>query len=372
MSLLEFASMTVPDVVKKAVPGFFYNDPLMKRIQTLGNVKRMGGTNVRFRRIKSGHSDVSEISATNMSVPLNKRETFDTMTGDWARFIKPFILTHLDHTRLQSAADKKRFVQDTTFAAMQSLKNDVSKRIYIGNQTGAQNLLYGLGTLNGGINTAPNSTGTASGLGNGALMFATPAQQAAAATTYLNLARKNDTVSDLDNWYNQYKAHNGIGTDFIDTVEELKILADSYSDSDEGVEFGILSVADLVALGKELRAYPGGANASAMMYRPEDIEKGLAHKTIYVVNGVTYYANRWITAAGLGDYPSGAAIPEAAYLINPKYYEWWVNAGEDFRVSKFTDHLEHGNQDADVGYIFLECQSVLPGLMMHACTSNPA
>ena len=352
MALLEYATFTVPDVVKKSVKSFYNQDPLMQALQSRHKVKRSGGTNVRIRRVKSGHSSVIEINATNMGVPLNKIETFSQMTGDWARYIKPIILPHLDRDRMQSKEDRANWVKDTTEAAMISLKNDVIRRLYIGDSSTTS--LSGLGTLNG-----QSTNGTASGLENGALQFVAPASQS---TQYLNETRRLDATNNVDNWYNQFKAHNNIGVDFLETAEELKITADTFTEDSEGISLGVLSIADQVSLGAEVRSYPGGSNGG-IMYTVDDIKSGKAHPTVWMVGGVRYYSNRWMTAGNVGK-------TEAAYLLNPNAIEYWVNANNDFRTTKFTDHLATSNQDADVGYIILESQFVVPNLLANGCTST--
>jgi len=354
MALLEYATFTVPDVVKKSVNSFYNQDPLMQALQSRHKVKRSGGTHVRIRRIKSGHSSVVEINATNMGVPLNKVETFSQMTGDWARYIKPIILPHIDRDRMQSKEDRANWVKDTTEAAMISLKNDVIRRLYIGDSS--TTTLAGLGTLNG-----TQTNGTSSGLQNGALQFATPTAQAAGAAQYLNETRVEDTTNNVDNWYNQYVAHTGIGTDFLQTAEQIKITADTFTEDSEGISIGVMSIADQVALGAEVRSYPGGSNGG-IMYTVDDIKSGKAHPTVWMVGGVRYYSNRWMTAANIGK-------TGAAYLLNPNAIEYWVNANNDFRTTKFTDHLATSNQDADIGYIVLESQFVVPNLLANGCTS---
>ena len=358
MALLEYATRTVPDVVKKAQNAFYTRDPFLNRLQSRQRVKRSGGTNVRVIRVKSGHSDVVEINGTNISVPLAKKETLSAMSGDWAKFIKPIILPHFDRDRMSNRADAKMWIQDMTMAAMMGLKNQVCRQIYVGNETA----LAGLGTLNG------NTSGlSSSGFENGALQFATPTAQAAAAGTYLNETRVEDTTNYEDNWFNQYVEHTGIGTDFLKTVEEVKITADSYAEDDEGISLGILSIANHVALGDEVRSYPGGSNAAAITYTVDDLNKGRAHPTIHVAGGIQYHSNRWMTDASLHATTTGHC-----YLLNPNGCEWWVNANNDFRVTKFSDHLETSNQDADVGYIILEVQLAVPNLLVNGCTSNPA
>ena len=210
MGLLEFSNFTVPDVVKKSIPSFYSQNPLLDAMRKRNKVIRSGGTNVRVPRIKSGHSDISELNGTNLEIPLAKKETFDFIFGDWARFVKPIILPHIDRDRMQSNEDKKRWVQDTTMAVMQSFQNAVARQMYVGDVTA----LTGFGTLNG-----KQSGLTASGFERGALEFETPTQQNADGNQYMNLARTEDTTDDQNNWYNQYQAHTGIGTDYLTNAE---------------------------------------------------------------------------------------------------------------------------------------------------------
>ena len=179
----------------------------------------------------------------------------------------------------------------------------------------------------------------------------------------MNETRVEDTTNFEDNWFNQYVAHTGFGTDFLQTVEEVKITADSYAEDDEGISLGILNISDHVALGDEVRSYPGGANAAAITYTVDDLNKGRAHPTIHVAGGVQYHSNRWMNDTNIGS-------TDACYLLNPNGCEWWVNANNDFRVTKFSDHLETSNQDADVGYIILEVQLAVPNLLVNGCTSQ--
>tara|TARA_R100001594_G_scaffold13429_1_gene29084 strand:+ start:701 stop:1774 length:1074 start_codon:yes stop_codon:yes gene_type:complete len=355
MGLLEFANFTVPDVVKKSIPSFYAKDPMLEAVRSRGKVVRSGGTNVRFTRIKSGHSDISELTGSNLEIPLAKRETFDTGTGDWTRLVKPIILPHLDRDRMQSNADKKRWVQDTTMAVLQSFHNQVSRQLYVGDVSA----LSGLGTLNGA------KTGLSSqGFENGALRFMTPTAQEAAATTYLGITRNEDLVLDENNWYNQFADHSGFSGTYLEVAEQLKITADSYASDSEGISVGVLGIADHVELGKGIRQYGSG---DGITYRPDDLEAGKAHRTIYVANGIKYFPNRFMTTARMSAVKSGS---EFVYLLNPNGVEWWVNANNDFRVTKFSDHTVHGNMDADIAYCFLEVQLCVPALLTQACTFN--
>jgi len=364
MALLEYATLTVPDVVKKSVVSFYNRDPLLKALQSRMQVKRSGGTQVRVVRVKSGHSDVTEINETNLSVPLAKRETLSAMTGDWAKYIKPVILPHIDRDRMSSKEEVKRFVQDESNAAMQALRNDVSRQIYLGNMT----TLAGLGTLNGG-----RTTGTASGFTNGALAWRTPANQAVDALAYLNETRVNDTTNFVDNWFNQF-AIGEPGSNFLDAAQKLKITADSYAEDEEGIALAVCGIASHVDIGDETRgAIGGGGGTAGLTYSVSDITSGKALPTVHMANGVQYHANRWMSGAAATRTlrsTSGTAIDHGVYMLNPNTIEYWVNANNDFRVTKFSDHLETSNVDADVGYIILEVQLAVTNLMANGCINN--
>jgi hypothetical protein len=352
MGLLEFANFTVPDVVKKSIPSFYSQNPLLDAMRKRNKVIRSGGTNVRVPRIKSGHSDISELNGTNLEIPLAKKETFDFIFGDWARFVKPIILPHIDRDRMQSNEDKKRWVQDTTMAVMQSFQNSVARQMFVGDVSA----LSGFGTLNGYV------TGlTASGFENGALIFDAPASQA---NSYMNLARNEDTVNDENNWYNQFGEHTGLTSgDYLTKAEEVKMTADSYAEDSEGISIGLTSIANHIKIGDAIRTY---GTMSGLMYRPEDLERGLAQKTIHVINGVKYYNSRFITDGRL----TSGTNTEHVYLLNPNGIQYYVNANNDFRVTKFTDHTMHGNMDADVAYVFLESQLAVHQILIQGCLSD--
>ena len=364
MGLLEFANFTVPDVVKKSTPSFYAKDPLLEALRSRNKVIRSGGTNVRVPRIKSGHSDITEINGTSLEIPLSKKETFDFAFGDWARMVKPIILPHIDRDRMQSNADKKRWVNDTTSAVMQSFHNQVSRQIYVGNVTS----LSGLGTLNGG-----KSGLSSSGFERGALEWLSPAAQNTAGNSYMNLARRQDTTNDEDNYYNQFKEHTGFASSYLEIAEELKITADSYAEDGEGISIGVTSIANHVLIGKAIRNV-SGTNGNGLMYRPEDLEAGKAHKVIHVAGGIKYFSNRFMTDTKItdngGGAPGGVTTPGYVYLLNPNGIHYYVNANNDFRVTKFTDHTMHGNMDADVAYVFLEVQLAVHNLLIQACTAD--
>jgi len=370
MALLEYLNHTVPDVIPKSVKSFFYRDPLMEAALKRNRVIRHGGSQVRFKRIKSGHSDISEINAANLSVSLAKRETFDTMTGDWGRYIKPIVLPHIDLDRMQSKEMKKRFIKETVDAVIVSYRNAFCRRIYLGNNAtvSGRDAMAMIGSLNGGLSATPGNNGTANGFVNGGLEFDTPATQNTAGNTYMNLARRNDTVYDEDNWYNQCVLNTGIGTDFLDAAEEIKMRADSYAEDDEGITLGILGHAEHVALGQEIRSV-SATTGIGLVYTPADLEKGRGHKVIHIAGGITYHSNRYLTAANLA-VNGGGPISDAAYLLNANGVEIWFNAGNDFRLTPFIDMLETSNHDADVAKCILETQFVLRELLVHGCTRS--
>lgn len=354
MGLLEFTNFTVPDVVKKSIPSFYAKDPVLDAMRAKNKVIRSGGTNVRVPRIKSGHSEISEISASNIEIPLAKKETFDYIYGDWARYVKPIILPHLDRDRMQSNQDKKRWVQDTTQAVLQSFRNNVSRQLYCGDVAA----LSGLGSLNGFKTSLATS-----GFESGALQFEVPGSQSG---SYMNLARTQDTTNDEDNWYNQFKVHGGIaGGSYFTAVEEIKITADSYSEDDEGISIGVCPILTHVLIGDALRTYGGSGSIAGVVYRPDDLEAGKAHKTVHVAGGIKYFSNRFMT-----DNRISGTTGQFVYLLNPNGMQLWVNANNEFRVSKFSDHLQHGNMDADVGYVFLEIQFAVPSLVTQGCTAT--
>ena len=78
-----------------------------------------------------------------------------------------------------------------------------------------------------------------------------------------------------------------------------------------------------------------------------------------------------LTSAGVLS-PAPATVGLYVYLLNPNGIQYYVNANNDFRVSKFTDHLQHGNMDADVAYVFLEVQLAVQNLLIQACTCDMA
>lgn len=355
--VLEYATLTVPELVENYVPSFENRDPLFKQIRASNKRIRSGGSQVRIRRVKGRHSDAVQIDGTNITVPLTKVDTFSVMAGDWGKMIQPIILPHVDRDRLSSKAEVQRWVKETTRAALAGHFIKLYRRVYTG--AGAGPYLQ-IGSLNGN-----STTGTTTGFANGAIRWQTPTAQAAAAITYLGETRVQDTTYFTDNWFNQWAQHGGIGTDFLEKAKLTKITGDSYMAEDgQGIRIGLLSIPDHVAMGEELLAYPGAGGVSAISYTVDDVEKGRGHPTVHIVGGIHYWSNRFI------DTTSMSPLVEPCYLLNPDGIEYWVNANNDHRTTKFTDHLETSNQDADVAFIVTEIQFAVPNLLIQGGISR--
>jgi hypothetical protein len=355
MALLEYLNRTVPDLVRKRIPSFFAEDPLLNALEKSNRVDRSGGSFVKLYRTKSGHSDFTRIDSSNITIPLVKKDTFSGLKGDWGKLIKPIIIPHVDIDRAPTPEEKKKLTQDVTDAAMMSGRNQLARQLYMGDES----VLDVVGTLNG-TKTGLRSTG----LQNGALSFLSPTAQAAASITYLDETRVYDSVNDEDNWYNQYAEHTGINVDFIDAAEEIKAIADTYAEEGE-ISMGIVSIENLVKIGRAVRSYPGtAAQRAAIVYTPADIEAGNIHKTVEIINGVHYHANRWMTDARVGKV-------EPCFFLNPKGIQLWVNGGHFFKTRKFHDGLETSNHDALISFISLEVQFAVINLLAQGCTDNP-
>ncbi len=128
----------------------------------------------------------------------------------------------------------------------------------------------------------------------------------------------------------------------------------------------LAKIANHVAIGDAIRTY---GTMSGLMYRPEDLDAGKAHKTVHVINGVKYFSNRFMTDARLTA-AGNTGDSDFVYLLNPNGIQYWVNANNDFRVTKFTDHTMHGNMDADVAYGFLEVQFCVNNPLIQACSAD--
>lgn len=360
MPLLEYSTYTVPKVVKKAIKSFYNRDPLMNELFTKNLTKLQGGTHIRFKRVISGHSNLTEITSSNLDVDWSKRQTMTSGTGDWGRFIKAIILPHPDASRMQSAEDKAEWVKDMTTAAMSSLRNQIMRRIYLGSTTGPETEVVRIGTLNGF-----STNGTASGFENGAIRFQTPTAQAAASIQYLNMTRVEDTTNFWNNWYNQWAQHTGIGTDALRTIEQVKATAFTFDEEGDGITLGIMSIPDFVALGEEARSDPASGGVSAVQYTVADVDKGNLHRTVIAAGGVRYYPNRWMTTTA----GPAASVAEPIYLLCPEGIAWWVNRDYNFQVSAFFDGL-HAGKDADIGHITLEAQFAVENLLANGGVSQ--
>lgn len=365
--LLEYTTLTLPKLVPEYTRSFENRDPLLGELRRRNKRNLGGGTNVRLRRIKGRVSDVVELSGTNFTIPRTAvSEAFSVMTADWGRLGFSITFPHLDRDRLPTPQERKAWVNERTKAAMMAYMMALRIRIYTGALYGSNPAFAAIGTLNGSTGV----TGTKTGLENGALKFQTPADQATGATTYLSETRVWDETYYTNNWANQYIAHNGIGVDFLATVEEIKATADDYLGEDEsggGISIGVLSIANKRKLNEEIRLY-GTAGMSAIHYTVDDVKKGNILPDVTMASGVRYYANRWMQTAARADNMNGPTEP--CLLINPDYVEWWVNAGLDAKVGKVVDLSDITGELIDACNVQSEIQLALPSLIVHGCTSR--
>ena len=357
MSFLEYATLTVTTLRTKYLQSFLDVDEAWKAIRAAGKKQPAYGPKFRFRRVKGTHSEASEITDTNLTVNLNRSNVFDYVEGDWPKIIQPIILPHPDRDRFENAAEAKQWVAQNTRAALAGMSINIRRRFYNG---GGKTTFKGFCTLLGS-----DTGGTRTGFQYGALMFATPAAQQASAQTWLGLSRRIDTTNFVDNWYNQYKQHTGIGVDFIDSVREVKAFADSFTgDGDETggeMNMGIMGISDHIKLSKEIRTTPGGG--ASLVYTVEDIKAGRVMPNVEIAAGVRFYSNRWMDPTVIG-------VTEPCYLITPESFEWWVWAKNDFRVTPFKDGLEVGNVDADFAFIITSFQMAPVEPLRNGCVGQ--
>lgn len=370
MAINEYLTLTLPQLVERYRFGFIDNDPFFKEIKAKRKVIRAGGTKVRIRRVIGRHSDISPLDATNFTIPIARVDTFTTMEGDWGKFGFPIVFPHHDRDRLPTPAERKRWIDATTRACIMDKMIGIKTRVITGALRGG-NATYGLiGTLNGSAAAAALAK---TGFTNGALRFETPATQAAGATTYLELARSEDTTNDTNHWHNQYIAHNGIGVDFLETVEELKAFADDWDDPEEGelaggISMGLLSIANWRKLSNEARTYPGTGGVAAVHYTVDDMLKGRTLPKVTMVGGVRYLPIRQMQTSSRADNMNGPTEP--CLLINPGAVEYWINAGNDMKVGKSVNLWETQGTAADVSWGANETQFAVPNLQACACTSK--
>lgn len=346
MAFTEYATVTVPTLVKKFVPTYFDSDPYFKMLRSTKQIKLVGSQKVRVRLVKDYHSEPTEISDSNITVALGRRNIFDYIEWDWPRLIAPLIWPHEDHERMTSTpGDAALWVKQTTATTLEWMFKNLRKRLYLGT---ADSRFYGFMTLLGS-----NTSGTRTGFANGLVVFDTIANQIASGPTWLGRSRRQDTTNDFDNWYNQYKQHSGIGVDFFDAALEAKLLADSFADTEGGgegeIDIGILSITNHIKLGTEIRNTPSGG--AQVLYTIDNIEQGRVVPRVHVVDGVKYFSNRLFNDTTIGK-------TEPCYLLPSACIDFQVFNGLNFKTTKVFDGLETTNVDADIGYIKLSGQFV--------------
>ena len=352
-SFLQYLTLTLPKLTQKIVPTHLDSDPAWKAIRASRKVNLTGGSKIRIRIVKDFATEATEINDSNITVPLDyNANIFDYVEGDWPKFIIPCVFPHQDMERLTDAGEVKRYVAATQNANLSRAFRQMRHRFYHGTALGAKKSAYhGLMTLFDGTSIV----GSRTGFENGLLAFQTPTDQQTGARTWLTRSRRVDSTNGFDNWYSQFKQHSGIGTDFFDTALEVKTLADSFkgdgadgSDVEDGeIDMGIVSITDHIKLGRELRNTPSGG--SAVLYTVADVTSGRALPRVVVQDGIKYFAPRLFDPTILGK-------TEPAYLLPSKLLEFWVNKGQDFKMTKPYDGLAVSNIDADVSFCIAQLQ----------------
>lgn len=359
MGFIEYANNVLPILVPQYMKAFGGIDPTWRDITQPNRKQLSGGERVRIRRIKGGQSEPQVMDGTRHTLSFSPEGVFDKVEFDWVRFLLPVIFDHRDQNRY-SPAEAKRVVQEVVSATMGRHMHRMMRWFYSGEAVGGitPNLYPYLGTLWG-----PSTVGKTTGLTNGAISFRTPANQVAAGLTYGGLARSYDSTDYMDLWYNEFKAHPGIGAGFLSVVEEIKKLADLNSDMPtSGIKYGLMSVAHHTLLGDEIRSYPGTVG-SALTYTVDDLEKGKAHKVVHVAGGVHYHATRFFP-------PSAQAAQEPVLLINPDGIEYWVNRSLDHKARPAVDGLNGYGVDADVIVVETEMQMLCTKPYLQGATAK--
>lgn len=341
MGFTEYANLTLPKLTPKVVPTYLDRDPFFKLLRAAKKVTLTGGTKIRIRIAKGIHSEATEITDSNITVPLVSGNIFDYVEMDWPKIIIPLVYNHVDRDRMTDAAEVKQWTQQILKSSLSHSMKQFRRRLYMGDAVGAGRTAYrGFMTLFGDTSV----TGTRTGFEFGLLSFATPAAQAASGDTWLTRSRRVDSTNDYDNWYTQYGQHNGIGVDFFDVALEQKILADSFAGEDEDgeMDIGLVGIQDHIKLGKEIRNTPGGS--SNILYTPADITSGRVIPRVTQVDGIRYHSTRIFTPASIG-------ITEPAYLLTSAQFQMLVNKGMDWKPTPLYDGLKTSNVDADIGFI---------------------
>lgn len=360
MAILDFLNYANPTIIKKSVAGFYFKDPLLNEIMAKNKVIMSGGPYARFVRLKNRPSDPVEITATNMGTPLINVSISGECRADWAWYNMPLVFAHAERDRYTSKEEVARWVKDKTDACMIGFRTLVSTQLYVGTvygKTGAR-ILDSIGTLNGNVTDLQPT-----GITHGALRFQTPTAQAAASIPYLNVTRVEDTTQDENNWYNHFAQHGGIGVDFCDIVEQVKMEADTYAEGQGEISMGVMWTRNHSYMSRALRQYPGGGGVTAITYTVDDVAKGRMIPGVFMWGGIKWYSNRKMTDTALSQ-------TQPAYLLNPDTIEFWVNAKKHFAVGKTIDLSTTTLQEADAAVVRLECQFAMTNPVSNACVSR--
>lgn len=340
MALLEYTNLAVPKLLAKAVSTFYDHDALLSAIKAAGNMDLNGGTKIQMTLVTQRGADATQITPTNLTVPLTRIPVTELVEFNYGRLLIPIVIPHLDMNRLDDSG-RRNLVKITTEAVMTFHKMCLMLRIYSG-ATLTNNACYAMiGTLNGF-----NTSGTITGLTNGAVQFVTPASQTG---TYLTKTRTRDTTWFTNNWFNQAIAFTGI-TDMVKTLKRVAQLANLYSPSDSDKVSMIVCSTDTQHDLDDAIQFSGGAGVPNIIYTAAEAASGRMLAPITQVAGMKVTSSRWF----LDTYYTSTTNP--MLLLNPKTLAYASNGGRDFKLGQFVDALKTNFTDADVAMIEAEVQ----------------
>ena len=357
-AILAYHARTTPLVIKQAFKSAVMANPIYEKMYNAGKMKALTGTNVQVPFINARHSNASEISAgTNWQANGRWAPITSTMSFDWGQYAQPLVLPQENEWRVQDASDWKAIVGDVTSTTVALMMRDIFNHILLGEVAAGSsriNQFSRIGTLNG------NMSGLSSaGLTSGALQFAAPAAQTG---TYMNRTRTVDTLDAINNWYNQYAEHSGIGADFFKKVEQIRLLSQFFSEpggagkaKNTGITTGMVPLSMLTSISEALRTLPGTGTPQLMVTLSE-LEAGKGVPGVYAAGGVTFVGDflwdLWGAHAGLDP------ADEPVILLDPSAMGFYIQKGHDFSVGPLTDMSRFG-QFVYMAYAFLALQFVV-------------
>lgn len=366
--ILGYFARATPLVVKEAFKSYVTHNPVMKKIYDAGRMKALVGTNVQIPFINARHSNATEISAsTNWQANSKWAPIHSTMTFDWGQYAVPMVIPQENEWRVQDAADFRAIVNDISAAVVALMMRDIFNHILLGEVAAGNsniNQFPRIGTLNG------YKTGLASsGLQAGALQFVAPASQTG---TYMNRTRSYDTTDLVNNWYNQYATHSGIGADFFEKVEQIRLLTQQFSKpggagkaANTGINTGMVPLSMLSKISAALRTLPGTGTPQLMVTLAE-LEAGKGVPGVYVAGGVNfvgdYLWDLWGSHANANLDPAN----EPCFLLDPSSMGFYVQKGHDFNIGPLTDMRRFG-QFVYMAWAMIALQFTVHNPMANGC-----